>query len=152
MRFTRWTIRAIAQRRRSTSMARISLAWSGAGTTWRRVEFSAGRVASSTTANSAHGIMTTAIAAPELKRLLDENATPALIDVREHGEYNTAHIPRSSSVPRRLLEWRMARLVPFSGARVVVCDDDGRRAALSASTLERMGYVDVGVLDGGLNR
>ena len=86
-----------------------------------------------------------------LHQLLDQGTTLALIDVREHGEYNTAHIPGSSSVPRRQLEERIGRLVPFRGARVVVCDDDGRRAELAARTLGRIGYADVAVLEGGLN-
>src|SRR6185436_13284673 len=38
------------------------------------------------------------------------------------------------------------------GAQVVVCDDNGRRAALAAATLERMGYRQVSVLKGGVNR
>ena len=63
----------------------------------------------------------------------------ALLDAREAGEYNAAHIPD-------------ARLVPFTGAQVVLCDDDGRRAALAVATLERMGYTRVAVLDGGINR
>ena len=79
-------------------------------------------------------------------------ATIALIDVREHGEYNSAHIPGASLLPRRLLEYQMEPLVPFKGVRVIVCDDDGRRAALAADTLERMGYGQVSVLGGGTNR
>jgi rhodanese-related sulfurtransferase len=35
---------------------------------------------------------------------------------------------------------------------VVVCDDDGMRARLAAGTLEALGYSDVSVLAGGLNR
>jgi rhodanese-related sulfurtransferase len=91
------------------------------------------------------------ISAAALAELLDSHATLALIDVREHGEYNLAHIPGASSVPRRQLETRMGRLVPFRGVEVVVCDDTGRRAALAARTLERMGYTDVCVLEGGVN-
>jgi rhodanese-related sulfurtransferase len=92
------------------------------------------------------------ITAAALAKLLDAGATLALIDVREHGEYNPAHIAGSSSVPRRQLETRMGRLVPFRGVQVVVCDDNGRRAALAARTLERMGYRRVAVLAGGVNR
>ena len=92
------------------------------------------------------------ITAAALARLLDTNATLALIDVREHGEYNLAHIAGASSVPRRQLEARLGRLVPYRGVPVVVCDDTGRRAALAAATLERMGYGDVAVLAGGVNR
>jgi rhodanese-related sulfurtransferase len=92
------------------------------------------------------------IAAATLAHLLETDSSLALIDVREPGEYNLAHIAGSSSVPRRHLEARMARLVPFRGAQVVVCDDTGRRAALAAGTLERMGYRRVAVLEGGVNR
>jgi rhodanese-related sulfurtransferase len=48
-----------------------------------------------------------------LAHLLETGSTLALIDVREHGEYNLAHIAGASSVPRRQLESRMGRLVPF---------------------------------------
>ncbi len=92
------------------------------------------------------------ITAAALAQLLDSHATLALIDVREHGEYNLAHIPGASSVPRRQLEARIGRLVPFRGVDVVVCDDTGRRAALAARTLERLGYSNVAVLQGGVNR
>jgi rhodanese-related sulfurtransferase len=92
------------------------------------------------------------IAAAALAALLQEGSSLALIDVREHGEYNLAHIAGASSVPRRQLESRMGRLVPFRGVPVIVCDDTGRRAALAARTLERMGYRQVTVLAGGVNR
>ncbi len=92
------------------------------------------------------------ITVTDLKTMLDTQATCALIDVREAGEYNAAHIPGSSLVPRRQLEFRMQRLVPYAGTPVIVCDDDGRRAPLSAVTLESMGYTAVQVLDGGINR
>ena len=92
------------------------------------------------------------IAAATLAHLLDTGSTLALIDVREPGEYNLAHIAGASSVPRRQLETRAGRLIPFRGVQVVVCDDTGRRAALAAATLERMGYRRVAVLDGGINR
>ena len=92
------------------------------------------------------------ITAAALAQLLDAGSPLALIDVREHGEYNLAHIPGASSVPRRQLEVRIGRLVPFRGAEVAVCDDTGRRAMLAARTLERLGYARVAVLEGGVNR
>ena len=91
------------------------------------------------------------ISPQELQNMLDGDAPFALIDVREPGEYNSTHIPWSSLIPRRLLESQMAESVPFKGVPVVVCDDDGRRAALAAKTLETMGYAQVSVLSGGIN-
>jgi rhodanese-related sulfurtransferase len=96
--------------------------------------------------------LTEMMTAAALKSLLDTQATCALIDAREPSEYNDSHIPGASLVPRRQLEFRMARLVPWNGTQVIVCDDDGRRAPLAAATLERMGYRRVAVLEGGINR
>jgi rhodanese-related sulfurtransferase len=86
-----------------------------------------------------------------LSDVLAAGGLHALIDVREHGEYNLAHIPGSSSVPRRLLEHTLGRLVPHPDVMLVVCDDDGRRARLAAATASSMGYRDVRVLAGGVN-
>jgi len=91
------------------------------------------------------------ISPQELQNMLGGDAPFALIDVREPGEYNSTHIPWSSVIPRRLLEFQMAESVPFTGVPVVLCDDDGQRAALAAKTLENMGYAQVSVLSGGIN-
>src|SRR5207244_10614057 len=55
-------------------------------------------------------------------------------------------------IARRQLELQVPPAVPFKGTPIVVCDDDGRRARLAAGTLEGMGYRQVSVLDGGINR
>lgn len=95
--------------------------------------------------------MATKTSAETLTRLLAGEAPFALIDVREAGEYNSTHIPGSSLIPRRRLEFQMSVAVPFKGVLVVVCDDDGRRAQAAAGTLESIGYTNVSVLDGGIN-
>ena len=89
--------------------------------------------------------------AEALAALLGGGSPFALIDVREAGEYNSSHIPGASLIPRREIEFRIASSVPYSGARVVLCDDDGRRASLAAETLERLGYSQVSVLARGIN-
>src|SRR5215470_757481 len=101
---------------------------------------------------SATPSMTSTTSARQLDDLLHGPAPFALIDVREAGEYNSSHIPGASSIPRRLLEAQMPRAVPFIGTPVVLCDDDGRRSRLAAATVERMGYRQVSMLDGGINR
>ena len=92
------------------------------------------------------------ISPQSLDALLKGSSQFALIDVRETGEYNNAHIPGASLIPRRDLEAQIADAVPHAATPVALCDDDSRRAALAASTLERLGYSDVSVLDGGINR
>jgi rhodanese-related sulfurtransferase len=87
-----------------------------------------------------------------LKSLLGGNTPFAFIDVREAGEYNTSHIPGSSLLSRRHLEFQLPLAVPYQGTAVILCDDDGRRVSLAAATVERMGYRHVSVLNGGINR
>jgi len=94
----------------------------------------------------------TTISPEALQALLKGRSPFALIDVREAGEYNSSHIPGASLIARRQLEFVMPQAVPFTGVRVVLCDDDGRRARLAAATAEGMGYRNVAVLDGGINR
>src|SRR4030095_4410034 len=87
-----------------------------------------------------------------LKNLLAGRTQFAFIDIREAGEYNTSHIPGSSLIARRHLEFQLPLAVPYKGTHVILCDDDGRRVPLAAATVERMGYRQVSVLDGGINR
>jgi rhodanese-related sulfurtransferase len=95
--------------------------------------------------------MVNSISPEALSRLLTSDTQFALIDVREAGEFNSSHIPGASLLTRRSLEFQMSLAVPFTGTPVVVCDDDGRRQTLAAATLERMGYGQVSVLEGGIN-
>ena len=96
--------------------------------------------------------MANLISDAELDGLFKGDEPFALIDVRESGEYNSSHIPGASLIPRRRIEYIIDESVPAKGVLVVVCDDDGRRAALAAATLEQLGYTNVSVLDGGVNR
>ena len=96
--------------------------------------------------------MTARTSPDKLATLLEGDASFALLDVRELGEYNQAHIPGACPLPRRLIEYRLPRLVPNRSTNVVVCDDDGRRAALAIETLRKMGYANASILEGGINR
>jgi rhodanese-related sulfurtransferase len=95
--------------------------------------------------------MASKISPQALRELLDGKAQFALIDVREPGEHNSSHIPDSSLIPRRQLEFQMPTAVPVKDVHVVLYDDDEARANLAAATLEHMGYTRVAVLQGGIN-
>ena len=96
--------------------------------------------------------MSTPITTAQLLELFDGDTPFALIDVREPGEYNASHIPGSSLIPRRMLEFDLPAAVPHPGTLVALCDDDGRRVARAVGTVERMGYSNVAWLEGGVNR
>ena len=86
-----------------------------------------------------------------LKQWLDEERLFALFDIRERGEYNAGHIPGATSLPRRDIEFRLARLLPVPTIPVIVAGAGDGREERAAATLIRAGYADVAILDGGLS-
>lgn len=90
------------------------------------------------------------ISAAELETLMNGDTPHAVLDLRERGAYQARHIFRTTSLPRRLLEWRLPALVPARPTPIVMYDDDGALCALAGPTLRHMGYTDVRALDGGL--
>ena len=88
----------------------------------------------------------------ELDALLSDAGGRAFVDVSDEPEFNEAHIPGFSCVPRSQIEARFERLVPSRRTPVALADVDGMRAELAARTVEGMGYEDVSVLSGGVAR
>ncbi len=87
---------------------------------------------------------------PALQALLASDEPFACIDVRERGEFARAQIAGTNPVNRGALELRLPMMAPDPRVPVVILCDDGRRSALAADTLGRMGYSDVRVLAGGV--
>src|SRR5256884_9156457 len=87
--------------------------------------------------------------AEKLRGMLLDGAELALIDVREARIFSESHLLFARSVPLSRLELRMARLVPRRATRIVLVDDGDGLAERAAAVLERHGYTDVRVLDGG---
>jgi rhodanese-related sulfurtransferase len=77
-----------------------------------------------------------------------EASAATLVDVREYPEYSAAAIPGSVLVPLSTIEnkaekWR-------KGDQVVLVCRSGRRALDAAQRLEKVGFTDVAVLEGGV--
>lgn len=77
----------------------------------------------------------------------DTQRTTYLFDVRTPEEYAHGHVPASRSVPGGQLVQETDHVASVRGARIVLVDDDGVRANMSASWLAQMGW-EVAVLDG----
>lgn len=77
----------------------------------------------------------------------DAGRTTYLFDVRTPEEYAKGHVPGSRSVPGGQLVQETDHVASVRGARIVLVDDDGVRANMSASWLAQMGW-QVAVLDG----
>lgn len=76
-----------------------------------------------------------------------------LIDVREADEFAAGHLPGAIHVSRGLLEFKLSG-TPALTARdlkvVLYCKTSGR-AALAASVMQEMGYLDVVSIGGGFD-
>lgn len=77
----------------------------------------------------------------------DHARTLYLFDVRDPEEYAAGHLPGSRSVPGGQLVQETDHTASVRGARIVLIDNDGARANMSASWLAQLGW-DVSVLDG----
>src|SRR5579871_3945739 len=75
-----------------------------------------------------------------------ERRTLYVLDVRDPAEYRTGHLPGSLMAPGGQLVQETDSWLGVWGARVVLVDDTGVRARMTASWLRRMGW-DAAVLD-----
>jgi rhodanese-related sulfurtransferase len=73
-----------------------------------------------------------------------------VLDVRTPEEFATGHLPGSVSAPGGQLVQAIDRWVGTRGARLVLIDDDGTRAIMTAHWLKQLGW-DVQVLDNAFN-
>ncbi|WP_459205774.1 rhodanese homology domain-containing protein [Pseudomonas sp. MLB6B] len=77
----------------------------------------------------------------------DVARTTYVFDVRTPQAYSAGHLPGSRSVPGGQLVQETDHVASVRGARIVLVDDDGVRANMTASWLAQMGW-QVAVLDG----
>jgi rhodanese-related sulfurtransferase len=69
-----------------------------------------------------------------------------LLDVRSPEEYEAGHLRGARSAPGGQLVQETDYHIATWGARIVLVDDNGIRATMTASWLKQMGWVDVAVL------
>ena len=69
-----------------------------------------------------------------------------VLDVRTPEEYEAGHLPGVRSAPGGQLVQETDNHMAVWGARVVLVDDNGIRATMTASWLKQMGWTDVAVL------
>lgn len=74
-----------------------------------------------------------------------------LLDVRDPAEYVQGHLPGSLNAPGGQLVQTVDMWVAVRHARIILIDDTGTRARMSAGWLRELGGWEVYVLEGGLN-
>jgi rhodanese-related sulfurtransferase len=75
-----------------------------------------------------------------------ESRTLYVLDVRTPREYEAGHVPGSRLAPGGQLVQETDRYMAAWGARVVLLDDNGVRATMTASWLRQMGWQDVAIM------
>ncbi len=94
------------------------------------------------------------VSSADLERFRTQTSeiTLFVLDVRSPEEYIAGHLPGSRSAPGGQLVQATDEYVGVRHARLILVDDTGVRATMTASWLIQMGWDNVYVLDGGLTQ
>jgi phage shock protein E len=76
---------------------------------------------------------------------------PLIIDVREKDAFFTGHIKGATNVRRESLEVAVSEIAPDRSRAILLYSADGNQGALAAESLQRLGYLNVFSLKGGLS-
>jgi len=76
---------------------------------------------------------------------------PLIVDVRDEDEFFSGHIKGAKNVSRDLLEETVSEIAPDRSSAILVYCAAGNRGALAADSLQKMGYLNVFSLKGGLS-
>lgn len=74
-----------------------------------------------------------------------------LVDVREDSEWARGHLPGAQHIGKGVIERDIEKLIPATGAEIVLYCGGGYRSALAADVLQKMGYTNVWSMDGGFS-
>jgi rhodanese-related sulfurtransferase len=100
----------------------------------------------------------TEISVEQLKKKVENTENFLLIDVRQPSDYYTANIPGSVSIPKGLLEFKIASgefwmeqymYPPEKNTEIVLYCNGGNNSVLAAMALKQLGYKNVKSLEGG---
>jgi rhodanese-related sulfurtransferase len=90
-----------------------------------------------------------AISSQEYLALRKKGERLTLLDVREQNEWDAGHIEGAVHLPRGLVEFKIAEIVPDKNTPIIVQCATGGRSALCSQTLIKLGYTNVRNLEGG---
>jgi rhodanese-related sulfurtransferase len=89
------------------------------------------------------------ISADDVLALLEKRHTFTLIDAREDREWQASRIKGAVHMARGIIERDIENAIPDKGTKLVLYCGGGYRSALSADSLQKMGYTNVFSMAGG---
>jgi rhodanese-related sulfurtransferase len=87
--------------------------------------------------------------ASEMPRLIQDNPSIRLIDVREDSEYAAGHVTGAEHIGKGVIERDIEKLHPDKNEPLYLYCGGGFRSALVADNLQKMGYTKAVTVDGG---
>ena len=90
-------------------------------------------------------------ATPQQVTLLINRAKATIVDVRDAAAFGEGHLPDAKNIPLGELAKRSGELEKFKNRTAIVVCQKGTRAYGAARILEKAGFADVVVLDGGID-
>lgn len=90
-------------------------------------------------------------ASPQEVTLLINRAKALIVDVRAANEFAAGHLADAKNIPLADLPQRTGELEKFKNKTAVVVCQKGTRAFSAAKILEKAGFKEVLVLDGGID-
>ncbi len=87
---------------------------------------------------------------PTIAKRLNNQESFVLIDVREDHEWAYGHIPTALHLSRGIIERDIEKTIPDKNTELVLYCGGGFRSILSAYNLQKMGYINVTSMDGGI--
>lgn len=89
------------------------------------------------------------ISAENAKKLMDQDKSVILIDVRTKAEYESGKIPGALLLPYdEISEKTASKIIPSKDETIIVYCRSGRRSSIAAKSLENLGYTIVYDLGG----
>lgn len=85
----------------------------------------------------------------ETRQRLSANPAAMLIDVREDNEWDKSHAAGAQHLSKGIIERDIEIKIPDHSTELILYCGGGYRSALSAETLQRMGYSNVFSMAGG---
>lgn len=89
------------------------------------------------------------VSVEEVRKKFSHKASFHFIDVREDHEWEKGHAKGAIHIGRGILERDVEEAIPNKKAEIVLYCGGGFRSALSADSLQRMGYKNVFSMAGG---
>ena len=90
------------------------------------------------------------ISVQEAKKIIDDDKSTVILDVRDRDEFETGHIPGAINISRGMLEFQVNLLIQEKTTRVVVYCGVDLRSPLATRTLNDLGYKNAVNMLGGL--